>query len=190
MRSDRPRLGCGRDLDEFWSTIDEAPTAHERICPDCQSARNTLFHLAAVTTSVRAGARPRLELQNEGTLKGTVMTLVRAEARRGTKTPLKTTHLGTIDVSEQALLALIRSAASTLPGVRDLRCTVTPKQVNGEEQQDTRDVHIKLEVALSSTVKIPETLVLVRERVGAVVEAQTSVILRHIDIVVADLYDL
>ena len=49
---------------------------------------------------------------------------------------------------------------------------------------------VELQVALASTVRIPDTLAQVRERVGAVVEAQTALLVGSINITVEDLYDL
>ncbi|RJT75122.1 hypothetical protein D6T63_18225 [Arthrobacter cheniae] len=55
---------------------------------------------------------------------------------------------------------------------------------------DVEDVRITLTVALSSQVKIPATMALLRERVGTIVEAQTAITMHQIDIVVEDLYDI
>ncbi|WP_082178093.1 Asp23/Gls24 family envelope stress response protein [Arthrobacter sp. ZBG10] len=198
MNSDRPRLGCGRDLDEFWATIDEPPTSHELSCPDCQSARNALYHLASVTESMRERDRTEPSLQPGNRVKEAVMMVARAEIRRGRKTALKDTPLGRIDISEQALTALIRFAASTLTGVRARRCSIAPMQPGTPVQPGTTGVPVpegtqltvELQVALASTVRIPDTLAQVRERVGAVVEAQTALLVGSINIIVEDLYDL
>ncbi|CAM3130698.1 hypothetical protein PSET11_00239 [Arthrobacter ulcerisalmonis] len=207
MNSEHLRLGCGRDLDEFWAAIDEPPTAHEWSCPDCQSARNALYHLASVTESMRERDRTEPSLQPGNRVREAVMMVARAEIRRGRKTPLKKTPLGRIDISEQALTALIRFAASTLPGVRARRCSITsPPEMTGPSQpaadpqapgqpapasdQSSAGLTVELQVALASTVRIPDTLAQLRERVGAVVEAQTSLVISTINISVEDLYDL
>ncbi|WP_182977119.1 Asp23/Gls24 family envelope stress response protein [Arthrobacter cheniae] len=109
--------------------------------------------------------------------------------------------MGTIDISEQALTSLIRFAASTLPGVHARRCTVSTVstdvtassqgfKIAATDPVDVDDVRITLQVALASTVKIPATMVLLRERVGTVVQAQTSITMKQINIVVEDLYDV
>lgn len=194
MNNNHPRLGCGRDLDEFWATIDEPPTAHERSCADCQGARNSLYHLATVTESIRERDRTEPDLQPGARVKEAVMMVARAEIRRGKKTPLKITSLGTIDISEQALSALIRFAASTLPGVHARRCSITTEREGQRASASTTTIDasplsIALTVALSATVRIPETLRVLRERVGTVVQAQTSITIDQIDIIVEDLYD-
>lgn len=121
------------------------------------------------------------------------MMVARAEIRRSRRTPLATTPLGTIDISEQALSGLIRFAASTLPGVRARRCVITSAQTTPRPATaavDAEDVRITLTVAVSAQVRIPETMELVRERVGMIVRTQTSITMQQIDIVVEDLYDV
>lgn len=204
LNEDQPRLGCGRLIDEVWASIDEPPSTHEQTCADCQSARAALHHLVAVTESMRDRDRDNPALQPGKRVKEAIMMVARAEVRRSRRTPLATTSLGTIDISEQALSALIRFAASTLPGVRARRCTVTaPRTIQapqaGQATQagasattmiDVEDVRITLTVALSSQVRIPVTMELLRERVGTIVQAQTSITMQQIDILVEDLYDL
>lgn len=206
--SDRPRLGCGRDLDELWASIDNAPTEHEQSCEDCRSARSALHHLASVTESLRDRDRQDPDLQPGSRVREAIMLVARAEIRRGRRAPLNTTPFGAIDISEQALTSLIRFAASTLPGVRARRCTISTASTAsnddstasssagrtrtgmGADPVDVNDIRITLRVALASTVKIPPTMVLVRERVGTIVQAQTSITMKQINIVVEDLYDV
>lgn len=194
MNSDHSRLGCGRDLDEFWSTIDEPPSSHELSCPDCQSARNALYHLASVTESMRERDRAEPSLRPGNRVREAVMMVARAEIRRGSKIPLAKTTLGRIDISEQALTALIRFAASTLPGVRARRCSIASGQdaggTPGDNVSPDSGLSVDLQVALASTVRIRETLDQVRERVDAVVQAQTALHVGRINITVEDLYDL
>ena len=191
----QPRLGCGRLIDEVWASIDRPPTDHEQTCADCRSARTALHHLAAVTGSMRDRDRDDPALQPGSRVKEAIMMVARAEVRRSRRTPLATTPLGTIDISEQALSALIRFAASTLPGVHARRCTISQAAQAAQlpaptAAVDVDDVRITLTVALSSQVKIPATMELLRERVGTVVQAQTSIAMQQIDIIVEDLYDV
>lgn len=200
---ERPRLGCGRDLDELWASIDEAPTEHERACDECRSARSALHHLASVTEFMRERDRQDPDLQPGSRVREAIMLVARAEIRRGRRTPLNTTVLGAIDISEQALTSLIRFAASTVPGVHARRCMIsTADSASHDRATDSRygrgspdpvdahDIRITLRVALSSTTTIPAAMVLVRERVGAIVRAQTSITMKQINIVVEDLYDV
>lgn len=195
FQEERPRLGCGRELDDLWASIDDPPTAHEQSCPDCRQARAALHHLASVTEAMREADPQDPGLQPGDRVRNAIMMVARAEVRRGRRAPLRTTTLGTIDISEQALTALIRFAAGTLPGVHARRCTIS---TSGEgrrtpiagEAVDVGDIRITLKVAVASSVSIPATMVALRERVGTVVQAQTSITMAQIDIVVEDLYDV
>ena len=106
-----------------------------------------------------------------------------------------TTALGTIDISEQALSGLIRFAASTVPGVRARRCTIAGAPAGADPTADPTtsvvdagDVRITLTVAISSGVRVPATMDLLRERVATVVQAQTSITMQQIDIIVEDIH--
>lgn len=190
--TDSPRLGCGRELDDLWARIDQPPTTHDRGCADCQNARTALHHLAAVTESMRVQDQEDPDLQPGSRVKEAIMTVARAEIRRGRRAPLASTALGIIDISEQALTALVRFAASTLPGVHARRCAIDPAGPTGSSTDpvDADDLRITLRVALSSTLKIPATMDLLRARVGAVVQGQTSITMKQINVVVEDLYDV
>lgn len=198
MNEGQPRLGCGRIIDDVWASIDRPPTIHERSCQDCQSARAALEHLEAVTRSMRERDRSDAALRPGSRVREAIMMIARAEVRRSRRVPLAATPLGTIDISEQALNGLIRFAASTLPGVRARRCTIagTPDPQSSAAGPssaaavDAGDVRITLTVALSSQVRIPATMTLLRERVGTIVQAQTAITMQQIDIGVEDLYDV
>ncbi|WP_434993638.1 hypothetical protein [Arthrobacter sp. Ld5] len=198
MNEGKPRLGCGRIIDDVWASIDQPATIHERTCRDCQSARAALDHLEAVSRSMRERDRSDAALRPGSRVREAIMMVARAEIRRSRRVALATTPLGTIDISEQALNSLIRFAASTLPGVRARRCTVVsipepqPSSAGPSSSPvvDGRNVRITLTVALSSRVRIPATMTLLRERVGTVVRAQTAITMEQIDIGVEDLYDV
>lgn len=192
LNEDQPRLGCGRIIDDVWASIDQPPTVHEQTCPDCQSARLALHQLETVAGSLRERDRDDPALQPGLRVKEAIMMVARAEVRRSRRAPLATTALGVIDISEQALSGLIRFAASTLPGVRARRCTIsstpgTPQPAPAAV--DAGNVRITLTVAIASGVRIPATMDLLRERINAVVQAQTSITMQQIDIIVEDLYD-
>ena len=198
MNEGQPRLGCGRIIDDVWASIDQPPTIHERTCRECQSARAALEHLEAVTRSMRDRDRSDAALRPSRRVREAIMMVARAEIRRSRRAPLATTPLGIIDISEQALNGLIRFAASTLPGVRARRCIIastpepqaSPARTPSPAVLDGEDVRITLTVALSSQVKIPATMTLLRERVGTIVQAQTGITMQQIDIGVEDLYDV
>ncbi|WP_104165957.1 Asp23/Gls24 family envelope stress response protein [Arthrobacter sp. SX1312] len=198
MNEGQPRLGCGRIIDDVWESIDRPASIHERTCRDCQSARAALEHLEAVTRSMRDRDRSDPALRPSRRVRAAILMVARAEIRRSRRVPLGTTPRGTIDISEQALTGLIRFAASTLPGVRARRCTIagtrepqtSPAGPPSTAAVDGEDVRITLTVALSSQVRIPATVTLLRERVGTIVQAQTGITMQQIDIGVEDLYDV
>ncbi|WP_051476797.1 Asp23/Gls24 family envelope stress response protein [Arthrobacter sp. Br18] len=192
LNDDAPRLGCGRNLDDLWGTIDEPPTTHELGCSDCQHARSALFNLAAVTEAMKERDLTDPGLQPAGRIKEAIMMVARAEIRRSRRTVLRETPHGSIDISEQALNSLIRFAASTVPGVHARRCTITTTEgkPSGTDTVDLSDVRMSLHVALSSSVSIPPTMAVLRERIGTIVHAQTAISMQQIDVVVEDLYDL
>ncbi|RYD47250.1 MAG: hypothetical protein EOP83_28330, partial [Verrucomicrobiaceae bacterium] len=57
------QLGCGRDIDQVWDHLDQAPAAHERTCRYCQAARADLANLAQATQTLRVhhATNPDLE---------------------------------------------------------------------------------------------------------------------------------
>lgn len=84
-----------------------------------------------------------------------------------------------------------------MPGVRARRCTIAGAPAGADPTADPTtsvvdagDVRITLTVAISSGVRVPATMDLLRERVATVVQAQTSITMQQIDIIVEDLYDL
>ncbi|WP_049822043.1 Asp23/Gls24 family envelope stress response protein [Arthrobacter sp. H41] len=192
LNDDTPRLGCGRNLDDLWASIDEPPNAHEQGCSDCQHARTALFNLATVTEAMKERDLTDPDLQPAGRIREAIMMVARAEIRRSRRTALRETPHGSIEISEQALNSLIRFAASTVPGVHARRCTISTAEGKpaGTDTVDLSDVRMSLHVALSSTVSIPPTMAVLRERIGTIVHAQTAITMQQIDVVVEDLYDL
>ncbi|WP_026536488.1 hypothetical protein [Arthrobacter sp. H14] len=190
LNDETPRLGCGRRIDELWEAIDQPPGNHEKTCRDCQQARAALYNLASVTEAMRG--QDRRGLYPSSRVKETIMTVARAEVRRSHRIQLTHTKTGTIQISAQALAALVRFAADTLPGVRARRCSIDPYRPAPSaegSQVDAADIHLTLKVAVSAALSIPPTMEALRERVIAVVSAQVALNSRQIDVIVEDLYD-
>lgn len=191
LEDETPRLGCGRRIDDLWEAIDTAPDYHERHCPDCQQARVALYNLASVTEAMRAQEQSHAGLQPSGRVKEAIMMVARAEIRRGKRIPLRATQAGTITISEQALAALVRFSADTMTGVRARRCSIElPETGTAAHGANGPDISIRLRVAVSASLSIPETIAGVRERIMAVVQAQVAINARQIDVLVEDLYDV
>lgn len=192
LEDEAPRLGCGRRIDELWEAIDTAPNDHERHCPDCQQARVALYNLASVTEAMRHQDPHQWQLQPGGRVKDAIMMVARAEIRRGKRIPLRATQAGAITISEQALAALVRFSADTMTGVRARRCSIELPETGSAAHgaNDGPDINIRLRVAASASLSIPETIADVRERIMAVVQAQVAINARQIDVLVEDLYDV
>lgn len=192
LEDETPRLGCGRRIDELWESIDQPLNRHERSCAQCQQARDALYNLATVTEAMRGQELTQPDLQPGARVKEAIMMVARAEVRRGRRIPLRHTHAGTINISEQALAGLVRFAADTLPGIRARRCSIElfDQGETAANLVDASDVHITLKVAMAAEKSIPETMEMLRERIIAVVQAQVTVDARQIDVIVEDLYDV
>lgn len=125
------RLGCGRDIDDLWSTIEQAPSAHESTCPYCQGARTDLAALAAATKDMTGADNDNPRLRLTGQVMTDILAIARTEVRRGRTLPLRRTHAGldgssTIEltVSEQAVATVVRQACDQVPGVEGRRCSI------------------------------------------------------------------
>lgn len=87
--SQATRLGCGRDVDDVWGTIDRPPDAHEQSCPYCTQARAELAVLAAATNDLRASDQQDQKLRVPNHILTNVLAIVRTEVRRGRPIPLQ-----------------------------------------------------------------------------------------------------
>jgi uncharacterized alkaline shock family protein YloU len=192
-----PRLGCGRPIDEVWRTVNRPPDAHERSCRQCQSARASLRSLAEATRSLRHNDTTDPALRPRSKVKETIMNLVRAEVRRGSRLPLRRDSLGDIAISEQAIASLIRWAAAGIPGVNARRCNIELFQSPGppgtgapEPDPDPLDVAVNVRISVASGTPIPEAAALLRERITNALAKHVGVRARTIDVLVEDLHDV
>ena len=85
--ADDTRLSCGRSIDDVWSHVDYAPDEHERSCPYCLEARARLLRLAEAAADLRVTEAADPALQPRAGFTASVMSLVRAEVRRGQALP-------------------------------------------------------------------------------------------------------
>ncbi len=122
------RLGCGRDIDDVWASIDQPPSPHERTCPFCQQARASLSRLARVIDAQRRADAASPDQQPGPQVLTRVMEIARAEIRRGRRLPLDEPAddgaVSDLSVSEQTVAAVVRRAGDTVPGVEVRRCRV------------------------------------------------------------------
>ncbi len=193
---ERPRLGCGRLLDDVWDHADQPPDAHEATCPFCTEARAALVRLSAATEQLKHHDETNPDLQISTTVKTAVMNIARAEVRRTRQIPLEQPPPGHVNaalrISEQAVAAVVRAAADTVTGVRARRCAVDiDKAALLEPSSSPRPgaIHVSLRIAVSATTSIPDAMVDVRHRISLQVTERVGLSITSIHIDVEDLYD-
>ncbi|MGW4520989.1 Asp23/Gls24 family envelope stress response protein [Amycolatopsis sp. NPDC004378] len=174
-------LPCERDVEQVWERLDAVGAGladeHELTCPHCRTARESLLALREATAELVAE-----EDVPPPDLFGRIMSAVRAEVRRGSMVPLPTPEPGLVEVSEQAVAAVLRYAADTVDGVRARRCRV--RTVAG----GVVEVDLTLAVSLRNATG-GEALSLVRERVTAAAAARVGLTLAKLDLLVDDLFE-
>ena len=182
--ADDSRLSCGRSIDDVWSHLDGVPDVHERDCPYCLEARARLLRLSQVTADLRTAQADDPELQPAPGFASSVMSLVRAEVRRGQALPLDVDEDPGLTISEQAVVSLVWAAADTVPGVRARRCRV--QLVERDPDTGPTDVDVDLAVAVHAGTPIQEATGRLRALVKARVDAEAGLRVRRVTIVVED----
>ncbi|MEV0295921.1 Asp23/Gls24 family envelope stress response protein [Nocardia sp. NPDC050710] len=180
------RLPCGRELEQVWDRLDAVAAGlgdeHEIGCSHCAAARESLLALRSATG----------ELINEPQdtppdLVGRIMSAVRAESRRGRTLELRTPAPGAVEVSEQAVAAVLRHAVDTVPGVRARRCRVRSAG-SGPDGEHHVEVDMSIAIRFGQTT-IDAVLPVVRERVTAALTVRIGLVLDRLDLMVGDVYD-
>lgn len=195
IEHDTSRLDCGREIDQVWERIDLAPDAHEQVCPDCQSARLSLSELAEVTEELRAvdpvgAVAGSGDLVPSTSVKDAIMRVARAEVRRGRRLSVVADDLGSVQISEQTVSAVVRFACDTVDGVRARRCSVALNADSDTDPDAPRRVDVMLRLAIESTLSIPEVTDVVRARIDAVLAERTGLRPQRVDLLVEDVYDV
>ncbi|MGQ0576371.1 MAG: Asp23/Gls24 family envelope stress response protein [Pseudonocardia sp.] len=168
-------LPCGRSVEQVHDDL-EAGRPVDPGCPHCAAARSSLENLFEATRALVADtAEPRPALLDR------VMQAVRAERRR--QTPLRLpTPVGTADVAEQAVAAVLRWAADGVPGVRARSCRITVGEGGG--------AHVRMSLSLRFDGEpVRSRLDDVRRRVGAALAGQVGLVAQIVDLDVVDLWD-
>lgn len=173
-------LPCERDVEQVWERLDAVGAGladeHELTCPHCRAARESLLALREATSELVAE-----EDVPSPDLFGRIMLAVRAEVRHGSMVRLPTPEPGFVEVSEQAVAAVLRYAADTVDGVRARRCRVRTGSGGIE-------VDLTLAVSLRNAAG-DEALARVRERVTAAAAARVGLPLARLDLLVDDVYE-
>ncbi|GAB2576273.1 Asp23/Gls24 family envelope stress response protein [Microlunatus antarcticus] len=183
--ADDTRLSCGRSIDDVWSHVGGAPDEHERGCPYCLEARARLLRLSDATTDLRTAEAADPALQPEPDFTASVMSLVRAEVRRGQALPLDVDEDPGLTISEQAVVSLVWAAADAVPGVRARRCRVRLVDRDPGSTGPT-DVDVDLALAVAPGTPLQATTEQLRTRVAALVDAEAGLRVRRVDLVVED----
>ena len=188
--ADDTRLSCGRSIDDVWDRVGSPPDAHERDCPYCQEARVRLLRLSTATADLRAAEAVDPDLQPGPEFATSVMSLVRAEVRRGQAFPLEPDEAPGLTISEQAVVGLVWTAADAVPGLRARRCRV--RQVDLVERSDEdlalgpTLVDVDLTVVIDPGTSAPSAADLLRRRGVGLVEAETARQVSRVDLTVED----
>ena len=194
----QPRLPCGRLVDDVWDRIDAPPTAHEQSCEFCTEARGRLARLAEATAELRLNDDQDPAMQIGVGVKSAIMQIARTEIRRSRILPLQRPahHEGEprLAISEQAVTAVIRAAADTVPGLRARRCTVDldtsrTMETAPNAPPEPAVVIVELRVAVAVHVSILEAVAACRARIEERMSRRTGLIISAINITVEDLYD-
>ena len=119
--NDDDRLACGRTVDSVWQSLDGPPDEHQRDCPHCRRARESLERLRALTRQAehddaQLGARPEVRRR--------IMEFARTHVRRGEPIPVHVSPGTSIAISERAIASAVREAVDARPGLTARRCTV------------------------------------------------------------------
>lgn len=174
-------LSCGREMETVWERLDLDSTdladTHDLTCEHCSAARQSLVILQEVT-----GKLASEEIGPPLTMTGRIMSAVRAEVRRHHMLALPGAEPGEVQISEQAVAAVLRCAADSVDGVRARHC-----RISVTERKGAVDVEMSLAVAYRrfSADAVDE----VRERVRAAAAARVGIVLVRLDLTVEDLYD-
>lgn len=182
----RPRLGCGRSLEDVAAEDVAVGDPSYRIvhddCPQCADAR-TRFDALAASTGLLAAPDPPPGLTAQ------IMAAVRVELRRGATLalprPEDESGLGPLHVAEAAVAAVVRTAADRVPGARARSCRILP------DPDRPGSVHVQLGVALRAaagpTQAVPDA---VRAEVREALRRRVGLEAAVIDIRVVDLWGL
>ncbi|MET8436053.1 Asp23/Gls24 family envelope stress response protein [Streptomyces sp900116325] len=174
-------LACGREMETVWERLDPVGTdladTHDLTCEHCSAARQSLVILQEVT-----GKLASEEFGPPLTLTGRIMSAVRAEVRRHHMLALPGAEPGGVQISEEAVAAVLRCAADSVDGVRARHC-----RISVTEREGAVDVEMSLAVAYRrfSADAVDE----VRKQVRAAAAARVGIVLVRLDLTVEDLYD-
>ncbi|MEO7060893.1 MAG: hypothetical protein ABI083_14325 [Lapillicoccus sp.] len=213
------RLGCGRDVEDVWETIDHPADDHERGCAYCGQARAELAALSAATQDLTTADRQDDRLRVPDQMFTDVLAIVHTEVRRGRTIPLQRratgrggpvteTGLPDLTVSELVIATVVRETCDRNPDIEIRRVSIdatapTPAPARATrglgadddtgpdpEDREPNDVSMALEATVSATAAIPLLLTGLRAAIQTAVATRIGVTVSRIDVDVQDLTDV
>lgn len=178
-----PLTDCGRTVDQVWAGMEKPPDPHTALCPTCAATRRNLDALAAATVFLREQDARHPALRAPRSLVGAVLDAARSEVRRGQRLTVASSLRGRIDISEQAVAAVVREAAAQLPGIRARRCRIDLLE------DSPAGLRIHLRTAVAPGVEICAAMDLLRSRIREAVGAGIGLLPHTVHLTVEDLYD-
>ncbi|MGY4720238.1 hypothetical protein [Naumannella huperziae] len=176
-------LACGRTLEQVWAGLDRPPDEHERDCPECGRARESLREIHEVAAQWRDSADSDPEQHPDVAVKASIMHVVRSELRGGRRLPLRRTEFGEIRIREAAIAQLARDGASTIAGVRPRGCTVGGLAEPGEP------LRLRIGLSVAARELSPGLVERIRAAVIARLERDLGLPGAVVDLSVEDVHD-
>lgn len=167
-------LPCGRSVEQVWDDREAGRVGPHPDCAHCATARRSLDQLAEATQLlVDDPAEP------ESGLLDRIMAAVRADL---SQTDVVALPVPGVDVSTQAVAAVLRFAVDSVDGVRAQRCRVTVDDL------DPYAVVVAMTVSLRFGSGQVTALEEVRRRVAAALSSRVGLRLGSLDLEVADVW--
>ena len=213
------QLGCGRDIDQVWDHLDQAPDAHELTCPYCRAARTYLAGLASATQAMRDDDATNPDLEPGPGVLDRILAVARAEVRRGRRLPLDQPRADVTSpntVSEQAVTAVVRRVGDRTRQVQIRRCALTLANPASERPGVTTTsasstrapsrprllrtpgealgagpatVAVSLKVSVAADLAIVDATNQLRTAINEAIEAEVGMRVVSVDITVEDVHD-
>ena len=194
------RLGCGRNIEDVWATIDEPPDEHEANCPDCTAARSDLADLNAATREMITADAEDPKLRTDPAALEEIIAAARSEIRRGRKIPLRRSPedqaIGQLAISELSVITLIRRVSDDVGEVEARQCRIHPESTESDATETGSDVTetattiiVDLVVTVAAGQPIGSLINDLRTKIITAVEAKIGFDVRAVNVTVEDLHD-
>ncbi len=171
-------LPCGRTVEEVWQDMEDgATTGHAADCPHCATARAGLQQLAEATELLVEDP-----VEPPAGLLGKVMAAVRADLSLSRPIPLPAPSGAVVDISTNALAAVLRYAVDTVMGVRAHRCRIAV------DPEIPHTVRVWMSVSLRYGSGQVSALERARQRVAAALSSRIGLGLTVLDFEVVDVW--